>query len=98
MQIKQKGNLMKIKTNDIKKGTKVKTAQLGALVTGIMADNKKGNTRLIDVKGSEVGLFDEIGSVYAFDIIFAEIDGTWKPVEHTEKQTNLRKQLQLMGF
>ena len=63
-----------------------------------MADNKKGNTRLIDVKGSEVGLFDEIGSVYAFDIIFAEIDGTWKPVEHTEKQTNLRKQLQLMGF
>jgi peroxiredoxin len=78
MQIKQKGNLMTIKTNDIKKGTKVKTAQLGALVSGIMADNKKGNTRLI--------------------IIFAEIDGTWKPVEHTEKQVNLRKQLKLMGF
>ena len=56
---------MKIKTNDIKKGTKVKTAQLGALVTGIMADNKKGNTRLIDVKGSEVGLFDELNNLIA---------------------------------
>ena len=82
---------MKIKTNDIKKGTKVKTAQLGALVTGIMADNKKGNTRLIDVKGSEVGLFDEIGSVYSHDIVAVEVDGEWKVVEHTPKQLKLKE-------
>ena len=89
---------MNIKTNDIKKGTKIKSKQLGVPVTGIMADNKKGNTRLVDVKGSEVGLFDEIGSVYAHDIILANIDGTWQSVEHTEKQLNLERQLKSMGW
>ena len=68
----------------------------------------KGKWEVDEIRGCKVvvcgsmviasDLFDEIGSVYAFDIIFAEIDGTWKPVEHTEKQTNLRKQLKLMGF
>jgi hypothetical protein len=89
---------MNIKTNDIKKGTKIKSKQLGIPVTGIMADNKKGNTRLVEVKGSEVGLFDEIGSVYAHDIILANIDGIWKSVEHTEKQLNLERQLKSMGW
>ena len=87
-----------VKTNDIKKGTKIKSKQLGVPVTGIMLDNKKGNTRLVDVKGSEVGLFDEIGSVYSHDIILAEIDGVWKSVEHTEKQLNLKRQLNSMGW
>ena len=87
-----------VKTNDIKKGTKIKSVQLGVPVTGIMLDNKKGNTRLVDVKGSEVGLFDEMGSVYSHDIILAEIDGVWKSVEHTEKQLNLKRQLNSMGW
>jgi hypothetical protein len=87
-----------VKTNDIKKGTKIKSVQLGLSVSGIMADNKKGNTRLVDVKGSEVGLFDEMGSVYSHDIILAEIDGVWKSVEHTEKQLNLKRQLKSMGW
>ena len=87
-----------VKTNDIKKGTKIKSVQLGLSVGGIMADNKKGNTRLVDVKGSEVGLFDEMGSVYSHDIILAEIDGVWKSVEHTEKQLNLKRQLKSMGW
>ena len=56
-------------TNEIKKGMKIKSVQLGVPVTGIMLDNKKGNTRLGDVKGSEVGMFDEMGSVYAHDIV-----------------------------
>ena len=47
----KKGNTMK--TNDIKKGMKVKVTQLGVPVTGIMLDNMRGNTRLVDVKGSE---------------------------------------------
>ena len=89
---------MNIKTNDIKKGTKIKSKQLGVPVTGIMADNKKGNTRLVEVKGSEVGLFDEIGSVYAHDIIAVKTDGIWRPVEHTEKQLNLDRQLKSMGW
>ena len=87
-----------IKTNDIKKGTKIKSVQLGLSVSGVMADNKKGNTRLVDVKGSEVGLFDETGSVYAHDIVLAKVDGIWKFVEHTKKQLNLKRQLKSMGW
>ena len=77
-------------TNEIKKGMKVRTTQLGAPVSGVMMDSKKGNTRLIETKGSEVGLFDEMGSVYAYDIVAAEVDGEWVNVEHTEKQLKLK--------
>ena len=45
-----------IRTNEIKKGQRVKTSQLGVLVSGVMMDNLKGNTRLIKTHGSEVGL------------------------------------------
>ena len=48
-----------MKTNDIKKGTKIKSVQLGTPVTAIMMDNLRGNTRFVDVKGSEVGMFDD---------------------------------------
>ena len=78
-----------MKTNDIKKGTEIKTKQLGVPVTGIMMDSLKGNTRLIETHGSEVGLFDEIGSVYATDIIAAkDSKGNWVDIEHTESQLN----------
>ena len=36
-----------MKTNEIKKGMKIKSVQLGTPVTGIMMDNMKGNTRLV---------------------------------------------------
>ena len=77
-------------TNEIKKGTRVRTTQLGAPVTGVMMDSLKGNTRLIKTNGSEVGMFDEMGSVYAYDIVAAEVDGEWIPIEHTEKQLKLK--------
>ena len=86
---KQKGKAMK--TNDIKKGMKVKTGQLGTPVTGIMMDNMRGNTRLVNVKGSEVGMFDEMGSVYSHDILEVEVDGEWQEVEHTKKQLLLKE-------
>ena len=90
---------MNIKTNDIKKGIKIKSVQLGVPVTGIILDNNiYCNTRMVDVKGSEVGLFDEMVSVYSHDIVLAEIDGVWKSVEHTEKQLNLKRQLNSMGW
>ena len=79
-----------MKTNEIKKGMKIQSVQLGTPVTGIMMDNMRGNTRMVDVKGSEVGLFDEIGSVYSHDIITVEFDGEWKVVEHTKSQVKLR--------
>jgi hypothetical protein len=76
-----------MKTNDIKKGTMIKTKQLGVSVSGVMMDSLKGGTRLIKTFGSEVGMFDEIGSVYATDIIMAEnSEGVWEDVEHTDKQ------------
>ena len=88
-----------MKTNDIKKGTMIKTKQLGAIVNGIMMDSLKGNTRLIETFGSEVGLFDEIGSVYATDIVSARnSEGDWEDVEHTDKQTQAQSFRNLAGF
>tara|TARA_Y100000310_G_scaffold293642_1_gene323382 strand:+ start:194 stop:460 length:267 start_codon:yes stop_codon:yes gene_type:complete len=88
-----------MKTNDIKKGTEIKTKQLGVAVSGVMMDSLKGNTRLIKTNGSEVGLFDEIGSVYATDIILAKNDkGEWEDVEHTDKQTKSADFRRLAGF
>ena len=85
-------------TNEIKKGMRVRTIQLGVPVTGVMEDNKKGNTRLIYTKGSEVGLFDEMGSVYSYDISLVEVDGVWIKVEHTEKQLKLKQTVSQFGF
>ena len=82
-----------MKTNDIKKGTKIRTKQLGVSVSGVMMDNLKGNTRLIKTKGSEVGMFDEMGSVYSHDITEVEVDGEWVEVEHTEKQMKLKEKV-----
>ena len=88
-----------MKTNDIKKGTEIRTKQLGVSVSGIMMDSLKGNTRMIKTFGSEVGMFDEIGSVYATDIIMAvNSDGIWEDVEHTEKQTKAQSFRSLAGF
>ena len=85
-------------TNEIKKGMRIKSVQLGVPVTGIMLDNKKGNTRLVDVKGSEVGMFDEMGSVYAHDITLVLVDNCWVEVEHTEKQLKLKQSVSSFGW
>ena len=53
-----------MKTNDIKKGMVV---ELNNGWFGIMADNMRGNTRMVDVDG----MYREIGSVYSHDIIKA---------------------------
>ena len=87
-----------MKTNDIKKGMNIKTGQLGTPVSGVMLDNLRGNTRLFDVKGSEVGMFDEMGSVYAYDILMVEVDGQWEEIEYTEAQLKLKKQVSAMGW
>jgi hypothetical protein len=53
-----------MKTNDIKKGMVV---ELNNGWFGIMADNMRGNTRMVDVDG----MYREMGSVYSHDIIRA---------------------------
>ena len=88
-----------MKTNDIKKGTEIRTKQLGVSVSGVMMDSLKGNTRLIKTFGSEVGMFDEVGSVYATDIIMSvNSEGVWEDVEHTDKQAKSADFRRLAGF
>jgi hypothetical protein len=77
---------------------KIKVTNLGVPVTGIMMDNLKGDTRLVDVKGSEVGMFDEMGSVYSHDIALVEVNERWIRVEHTEKQMKLKQKVAEFGF
>ena len=84
-----------MKTKDVKKGMEIKTTQLGLPISGVMMDSY-GNrsTRLIDTKGTEVGLFDEIGSVYAYDIYYAKGEKGWEKIEHTEKQLKMKKDIE----
>jgi hypothetical protein len=77
-----------MKTNDIKKGTRV---QLFNGWFGTMADNAKGNTRMVEVEG----IFTETGSVYSHDIKQAKNSiGGWELVEHTPAQLKLKKQVE----
>ena len=86
-------------TNNIKKGTPIKTNQLGVVVSGTMEDNKKGNTRLIKTNGSEIGLYDEYGSIYAWNIVSAKNeDGSWETIELTKQQTEAQKLNEAFGF
>jgi len=92
-----------MKTNDIKKGMVI---QLNNGWYGIMADNMRGNTRMVDVDG----WFREIGSVYSHDIkhywpfhgsaLGAEIlvEGVPETVEHTPAQLKLKERVLNSGF
>jgi hypothetical protein len=84
-----KKEIKMINFKDLKKGQKIKSDQLGpgVLISGELLESPKQGkgikkTILIDAKGSEVGLFDEAGSVYSHNIKLAEVDGDWKAVSH----------------
>ena len=88
-----------MQTNEIKKGTEIKTNQLGVLISGTMEDNLKGNTRTIMTNGSEIGMFDEMGSVYAWNIKLAKnSEGNWEEVTLTDKQLKAKAMNESMGF
>ena len=62
------------KLETIKKGTKLITKQLGFPTSVVAMESiKQGRglkkVLLIDAKGSEIGLFDEMGSIYVSDIV-----------------------------
>lgn len=81
-----------MKTNDIKKGVRVR---LRNGWEAIVADNAKGTIRMCEVFGD----FTEIGSVYAHDIVqYQAADKSWMDVEHTPAQEKLRKQTQVLGL
>ena len=74
---------------EIKKGDKILHTHMGSQppVSGIVMESPivgRGirSTLLVHVKGSEVGLFDDIGSIYTTEIFRVLRDGNWYPVDH----------------
>jgi len=80
-----------VKTNDLKKGTRVKLAN-GFYAT--LADNARGNTRMATVEG----FVTETGSVYAHDIMEAQVSNSWVTVNHTPQQQQMRQAVKTWGF
>ena len=75
-----------MKVKEIKKGDKILHKHLSTPVSGVVMESPvqgRGirSTILVDVKGSEVGLFDEIGSIYTSQIMKVFRDNNWLPVE-----------------
>ena len=82
-----------MKTNDIKRGMRVRLRGTGW--EGTMPDNGRGNTRIVLVEG----MYTELGSVYAHDIVAVQVDDVWVKVEHTDAQKKLMSKVKvLMGF
>ena len=74
---------------EIKKGDKILHSHMGSHppVSGIVKDSPiqgRGirSTLLVQVMGSEVGMFDEIGSIYTKEVLKVFRDDNWLPVEH----------------
>ena len=76
---------MTIQYKDLKKKDEVKTTQLGQPITGKLLESPKQGkglkrTILIWSNGSEIGMFDEAGSVYANDVSQVLRDGVWHQI------------------
>ncbi len=68
------------KTNDLKKGARVKLANGWE---ADLYDNKKGNIRNAKVYGT----YTEIGSIYSHDIVAYAVGHEWKTdIEYTKSQ------------
>ena len=72
---------------EIKKGDKILHSHLGSKppVSGIVMESPiigRGvrSTLLVNVKGSEVGMFDEMGSIYSREVLKVFRDDNWLPV------------------
>ena len=73
---------MTIDYADLKKNDRVKTNQLGTPITGKLLESPKQGKGLKKViliwsNGSEIGMFNEAGSVEARQVIAVERDGQW---------------------
>ena len=74
-----------IKAIELKKGDQIKTNHLGLETSGVVLESPKQgrglkSKLLIDCKGSEIGLFDEAGSVYMNQVKKVLRDNTWMEV------------------
>ena len=75
----------KINYKDLKKNDRIKSNQLGTPITGKLLESPKqgkGLKKIILIysNGSEIGMFNEAGSVYSYQIIAVERDGDWVDV------------------
>jgi hypothetical protein len=87
-----KGTYMK--TNDLKKGTRILLANDWE---ADLWDNQRGNTRIANVFGIET----EAGSVYSHDIVAYKLKGDteWRrDIEYTPAQEKLRKATRWLGL
>ena len=78
-----------IKFRDLKKGQEIKSSQLHPFILcsgKLLESPKQGKgvkkTILVDAKGSELGFFDEAGSIYSSQIKLAKVNGNWVTVNH----------------
>jgi hypothetical protein len=62
-----------VKSNDVKKGT---VLRLTGGREAEMYDNMRGGLRMVRVLGVN-GYFDEIGSVYVSEILYAKVADDW---------------------
>ena len=74
-----------IEYKDLKNKDEVRTTQLGEPVSGKLLESPKQGKGLkkailIFTKGTEIGMFDEAGSVYADDVAEVKRDGAWHQV------------------
>ena len=74
-----------MKYQDLKKGDKILTKQLGTPVSGKLLESVKQGRGLKKIvlifsNAKEIGLFSEAGSVYARDILKVKRDGQWMEV------------------
>ena len=82
---------MTIKYKDLKKNDQIRSTQLGAPVSGKLLESPKQGKGLKQViliwtKGTEVGMFDEHGSVEASDISEVFREGRWHQVTGQPQQ------------
>ena len=78
-----------INFKDLKKGQEIKSSQLHPFILcsgKLLESPRQGKgikkTMLIDAKGSELGFFDEAGSIYSSQIKLAKVNGSWVTVNH----------------
>jgi hypothetical protein len=77
--------MMTIQYKDLKKNDEIRSKQLGQPIDGKLLESPKQGrglkkTILIWTKGSQIGMFDEHGSVWATDVTEVLRDGDWLQV------------------
>ena len=81
----------KIKFSELVKGDKIIHSHMGTkpAVSGIIKESPKQGrgvkkTILVHVKGSEIGYFDDIGSIYSNQVMLVLRDNEWHAVDQNE--------------